>query len=28
VVGVVLTIQKRRGLGLRMRETPKFADEA
>ena len=28
VIGVVLTIQKRRGLGLRLRETPKFADEA
>jgi lipopolysaccharide export LptBFGC system permease protein LptF len=28
VAGVVLTIQKRRGLGLRMREMPKFADEA
>jgi len=28
VAAVVLTIQKRRGLGLRLRETPKFADEA
>jgi len=28
VAGVVLTIQKQRGLGLRMREMPKFADEA
>ena len=28
VAGVLLTIQKRRGLGLRLRETPKFADEA
>ncbi len=28
VAGVVLTIQKQRGLGLRMREMPKFADES
>jgi len=28
VAGVVLTIQRQRGLGLRMREMPKFADEA
>ncbi len=27
VGGVMLAIQKQRGLGLRMRETPKFADE-
>lgn len=28
VAGVLLVIQKRRGLGLRLQETPKFADEA